>query len=155
MLGEAIKHYRKQNNLTQQELAEAIPCSIDSVRRWENGVREPRASDIRKLSQALNCTEADLINGTIKQEFEVKILMGVKSLSNVAGLEIKDDSFFYGVDDEKPQIHIGGKINIGTQQERDEALKKIIANFHKACWMFDHKSEAEAQIPDCSAIQPA
>lgn len=155
MLGEAIKHYRKQNNLTQQELADAIPCSIDSVRRWENGTREPRASDIKKLSQALNCTEADLLNGRVKQEFEVKILMGVKSLSNVAGLEITDDSFFYGVDDEKPQIHIGGRINIATVEDREKSLQKIIQSFQKACWMYDHKSEAEAQIPDYGAIQPA
>ncbi len=159
MLGEAIRHYRNMNNMTQQELAKIISCSIDSVRRWEANTREPRTSELQKLCEAFHCTESELLNGPVKQEFEVKILMGVKTLPNVAGIEITDNSFFYGVDDEKPQIHIGGMINIGTPQEREESLKKIIASFQKACWMFDHKDEAEAQIPDfnatVSAIQPA
>ncbi|MBR2208973.1 MAG: helix-turn-helix transcriptional regulator [Synergistaceae bacterium] len=150
-----IRECRKKAGFTQEQLAEMVGVHVNTLAKWENGSYSPRVSELQKICTVLGCTEAELLNGTIKQEFEVKILMGVKSLSNVAGLEIKDDSFFYGVDDEKPQIHIGGKINIGTQQERDEALKKIIANFHKACWMFDHKSEAEAQIPDCGAIQPA
>ena len=154
-----IQEWRKKRGFTLEKLSDLVGIHINTLVRWENGTREPRASDIKRLSQALDCTEAELLNGPAKQEFEVKILMGVKTLPNVAGIEITDNSFFYGVDDEKPQIHIGGMINIGTQQEREESLKKIIASFQKACWMFDHKDEAEAQIPDfnatVSAIQPA
>ncbi len=159
MLGEAIRHYRNKLNMTQQELAKQIPCSIDSIRRWETNIREPRTSDLVRLCEVLQCSEADLLSGSNQQEFEVKIIMGVKNLANIAGVEITDNSFIYGVDDEKPQIHIGGKVNIGTPQEREDALKKIIANFQKACWMFDHKGEAEAEMIDfnaiLTAIQPA
>lgn len=154
-----LRELRERQGMTQEELAGKIGCHENTIRRWELGQREPKISDIQKLCEALGCSEADLLNGKVKQEFEVKILMGVKTLPSVAGIEITDNSFFYGVDDEKPQIHIGGMINIGTPQEREESLKKIIASFQKACWMFDHKDEAEAQIPDfnatVSAIQPA
>ena len=150
-----IREFRKKKNMTQAELAEILEVHENTLRRWENGSFEPRSNDLLKLCKALGCTEAELLNGSTKQEFEVKILMGVKTLPSVAGIEITDNSFFYGVDEEKPQIHIGGMINIGTPQEREESLKKIIASFQKACWMFDHKGEAEAEMPDFSAILTA
>ena len=154
-LGQRIKRLRKKAGLCQEELAERIGVHLNTVSQWENGVYIPKIGKIERIAEVLNTTASDLLNGPVKQEFEVKILMGVKSLSNVAGIEITDNSFFYGVDDEKPQIHIGGMINIGTPQEREESLKKIIASFQKACWMFDHKGEAEAEMPDFSAILTA
>lgn len=36
-LGALIKHYRKRENLTQEELADAINIHWVSVSRWENG----------------------------------------------------------------------------------------------------------------------
>lgn len=143
MLGEAIRHYRNKKNMTQQELAKLIPCSVDSIRRWEANAREPRTSDLQRLCEVFGCTEAELLNGTAKQEFEVKILMGVKSLTGLAGAEVLDNTFFYGVDDGKPQIHIAGRVNIGTPEERKNALNEIIKKFNAACWMFDHKGNAE------------
>lgn len=153
--GKNLFRIRKETGLTQEKLAELVGVHINTISQWENGAYIPNTVNIAKLANALECEETDLLNGRVKQEFEVKILMGVKSLSNVAGLEITDDSFFYGVDDEKPQIHIGGRINIATVEDREKSLQKIIQSFQKACWMYDHKSEAEAQIPDYGAIQPA
>ena len=157
--GNYLFRLRKAAGLNQEELAERVGVHLNTISQWENGGYIPKTPKLKKLAEALNVTETDLLNGPAKQEFEVKIIMGVKTLPNVAGIEITDNSFIYGVDDEKPQIHIGGMINIGTPQEREESLKKIIASFQKACWMFDHKDEAEAQIPDfnatVSAIQPA
>lgn len=131
--------------MTQQELAKSIPCSIDSVRRWEANLREPRSSDIVKLCEVLQCTEAELLNGPARQEFEVKIVMGVKSLTGLAGVEVASNSFIYGVDDSEPQIVLAGKVLIGTPEEREKALAEIIRKFKAACWMFDHKAEAQAE----------
>ena len=154
-----LRELRKRAGLKQVELAEASGIDPNLVSRYERGESMTTLETAQKLALSLGISIDYLLSEPDKQEFEVKILMGVKTLPNVAGIEITDNSFFYGVDDEKPQIHIGGMINIGTPQEREESLKKIIASFQKACWMFDHKDEAEAQIPDfnatVSAIQPA
>ena len=80
-----------------------------------------------------------------KQEFEVKIVMGVKSLTGLAGVEVASNSFIYGVDDSEPQIVLAGKVLIGTPEERETALAEIIRKFKAACWMFDHKAAAEAE----------
>ncbi len=36
--GENLQYYRKQNNLTQEDLAEQMQVSRQSVSKWENGV---------------------------------------------------------------------------------------------------------------------
>ena len=145
MLGEAIRHYRTKLNITQQELAKLIPCSIDSIRRWETNTREPRISDLVRLCEVLQCSEADLLGGSDRQTFEVKIVMGVKNLTGLAGVELENNSFIYGVDDSGPQIVMMGKVGIATQEERKNALAEIIKKFNAACWMFDHKADAEAE----------
>ena len=73
MLGNLIRHYRKQKKLTQQELAQLVSCSIDTVKRWEKGLREPKASDITRLAQVLGCTEADLLNGPDDGKIKVAV----------------------------------------------------------------------------------
>ena len=138
-----IKEYRKRKNLTQAELAERLGVYENTLRRWENGEFDPRSNDLLKLCEVLGCTESELLNGSGQQEFEVKILMGVKSLTGLAGAEVLDNTFFYGVEDGKPQIHIAGRVNIGTPEERKNALNEIIKKFNAACWMFDHKGKAE------------
>ena len=48
-----------------------------------------------------------------------------------------------------------GKVVIGTLEERKEAAEKILKKFWEACWMYDHKDEAEAEVPDFGTMQPA
>lgn len=47
--------------LTQAELAERIGCTQKDVARWENDVREPRLSALKKLAEALECKVDDII----------------------------------------------------------------------------------------------
>ena len=131
--------------MTQQELAKLIPCSIDSIRRWETNTREPRTSDLVRLCEVLQCTEAELLNGSSQQEFEVKIVMGVKNLTGAAGIEIADNTFLYGVQDDEPQIHIAGKVRIDTPEMRKKARELILKKFDAACRMFDLKDKIEAE----------
>lgn len=71
----AIKHYREKANLTQAQLSEAVKCSVDSVRRWESGQREPRASDIAKLCEVLGVTETELLRGPVEKRWEVRVIL--------------------------------------------------------------------------------
>lgn len=119
----------------------------NTIRRWESGSFEPRSNDLQKLCGILGVTEAELLNGPVNQELEVKIIMGVKALTG-AGVEITDNSFTYGVDDSKPQITFSGKIRIDTPEDRIKAWKEMTKNFFKACYMYDHKDEAGDAVQD-------
>ena len=141
-----LRECRKMRGLTQGKLAEMGGVHVNTILRWEYGKREPKASELRKIAEALNVTEAELLNPPSKHEFDVKILIGIKSLTDSAGLEISDDSFIYGIDDSKPLITFSGKIRIDTHEQRKNALDKIIRKFKVTCYLFDKKYDIEAEF---------
>ena len=55
MIGDNIKFYRKKNQLTQDDIAEACNVTRQAVSKWENGESLPTVdnlSDIAKLDAA-------------------------------------------------------------------------------------------------------
>ena len=138
-----LRLIRERRGLTLQKMEEITGISGNTISRYERGIISPNADTALKIAQALGVTVDELFNEPAKQEFEVKIVMGVKSLTGTDGVEIADNTFLYGVQDDEPQIHIAGKVRIDTPELREKALNEIIRKFKKACWMFDHKDEAE------------
>lgn len=138
-----LRNIRQKLGLSQADLEGLTGIDANTFSRYERGVISPSAETALKIARALGVTVDELMDGSSRQEFEVKILMGVKSLAGLAGVEVADNSFFYGVQDDKPQIHFAGKINIGTPEDRASALAELTKKFWAACWMFDHKNNAE------------
>lgn len=60
-----LKFYRKKAGFSQAELAKRCGISSDSISRYEKGTREPRISELIKLSVALGVTEADLLKKSV------------------------------------------------------------------------------------------
>ena len=58
-----IREMREKEGLTQEALAEAMECHVNTIRRWETGKREPKASELSKLAKILRCSEGELLNG--------------------------------------------------------------------------------------------
>lgn len=59
-----IRYFREKAGLTQGQLAEKMGMALDSISRYENNKREPRASDLRHMAEIFNCTVDDLLNPT-------------------------------------------------------------------------------------------
>lgn len=55
-----FKKYRELAGLTQAQAAEKLGISTDSVRRYETGFREPRATDLKHMAELYGCT-ADML----------------------------------------------------------------------------------------------
>lgn len=60
---ERIKQYRKQKNLTQQQLADEIDVSRQSVVRWENGFTVPSLYYAQKIAECFGVTVTELMTG--------------------------------------------------------------------------------------------
>lgn len=60
-MGEKLRAARKAAGLSQVELAQIIGTTQKDISRWENGQREPLASTLKKLAQALGCSMDDLV----------------------------------------------------------------------------------------------
>ena len=67
--GEAMKKKREQIGLTQQELAEKLFVSRQTVCRWENGTRCPDLVMAKKIALVLGIPMDDLIPGEMVQDY--------------------------------------------------------------------------------------
>lgn len=54
-LGQAIKHFRKKNKLSQAKLGEKIGVCQAAIAHYESGHRTPPIKVIQKLSEELQC----------------------------------------------------------------------------------------------------
>lgn len=62
-IGRFIAECRKNNNLTQLQLAEKLNITDRAVSKWENGKSLPDSSIMLDLCRILNITVNDLLNG--------------------------------------------------------------------------------------------
>ena len=67
--GEAIKEKRERLGLTQQDLAEKLFVSRQTVCRWENGTRCPDLIMAKKISMVLGISMDELVPGEAVQEY--------------------------------------------------------------------------------------
>jgi transcriptional regulator with XRE-family HTH domain len=96
----AIRHFREKAGFTQVELASKCDFSPDSIRRWENHLREPRASDIQKLCEVLGVSEAELLNGPAPNELKFNIVWEVNEMNMI---DIPNNEVFLGF---KPNFNV-------------------------------------------------
>ena len=70
MINEQIKHLRKSNNLTQEELAEKLNVSRQAITKWESGIGTPDISNIEAIAKLFNVSIDELLNneGNIKTD---------------------------------------------------------------------------------------
>lgn len=80
-----LRELRKQAGLTQEELAKRINISLMTFKRWEWGQRAPRLEEIKRIAQALNVTEDELLNGPKNESWtlEIKFDNSQKELVNM------------------------------------------------------------------------
>ena len=63
-IGERIKMLRKQNNMTQENLAEHLCVSYQAVSKWETGLSSPDLSLIPPLTKLFNISADELLGIT-------------------------------------------------------------------------------------------
>ena len=56
MLGDNIRKYRKLNNMSQDELAEKLEVTRQSISLWETGQTQPSLDNIVALAKIFNIT---------------------------------------------------------------------------------------------------
>ena len=72
-IGSYIARKRKEQNLTQEQLAEQLGVSNKTVSKWENGKCMPDYSIIQTLCEALHVTLPELMDGEDAAEDSVRI----------------------------------------------------------------------------------
>ncbi len=65
MLSDNIKNYRKENNLSQDELAEKLGVSRQSISLWETGQTQPTLENIMALAKIFNVSSDVLLDNIV------------------------------------------------------------------------------------------
>lgn len=66
-LADNLKKIRKENNLSQEQLAEQLGVSRQSVSKWESGQAYPEMDKVLQLAKLFNLNIDDLLNQDIKE----------------------------------------------------------------------------------------
>ena len=88
-LGKRLKDYRNLNKMSQEELAEKIYVSRQTISSWENDKSYPDIQSLVLISEVFNISLDDLVKGDIE-------IMKEKINQNVIG-EFKKDSAIFAV----------------------------------------------------------
>jgi len=67
-IGKFIKKLRKDNNLTQKDLADKYGVTYQAVSKWENGINLPDVSLIRQISKDFNVSVENILDGEIDKK---------------------------------------------------------------------------------------
>ena len=65
-VGKQIQHYRKEKNLSQDDLAEIIFVSRQSISNWERGATYPDIQNLLLLSKVFEVSLDQLIKGDVE-----------------------------------------------------------------------------------------
>ena len=72
-LGDNILKLRKDCKLSQEQLAEKIDVTRQTISNWELGETSPNPEQLKLLSKALNVSIDELLNNDIKQVLVKKV----------------------------------------------------------------------------------
>lgn len=72
-IGGYIARKRKEQNLTQEQLAQQLGVSNKTISKWEDGKCMPDYSIIQKLCEALHVTLPELMDGEDASEDSVRV----------------------------------------------------------------------------------
>ena len=84
-LGENILKLRKENKLSQEQLAEKVDVTRQTISNWELGETSPNPEQLKLLSKVLNISIDELLNNDIKSVIVEK----VSNTEKLAGIIIK------------------------------------------------------------------
>lgn len=71
-LGNTLKKLRKENNLTQIQIADYLNVELSEIEKIENDKGTLKSSSLNKLSALYGCSEEDILNGESSPDFTIK-----------------------------------------------------------------------------------
>lgn len=98
-IGNKIRKYRKENGLTQEQLADKINVTKSRVSNWEQGINRPDADIIGNICRTLNVSPSDLLDIHLTDdELNVHEKKVIKAYRTKKGLQQAVD-ILLGIDD--------------------------------------------------------
>ncbi|MCU8155036.1 MULTISPECIES: helix-turn-helix transcriptional regulator [Vibrio] len=72
MIGETLKEARGKTKLSQYDMADMLKITKQTYMKWENGITEPKASQVSELARILNITEEEICKGKLNRRYSLE-----------------------------------------------------------------------------------
>lgn len=97
MIGDNIKFYRKKNQLTQDDIAEACNVTRQAVSKWENGTYLPPADILLIMSDLFKVSINEILSGErlTDEKYKVAAEENIKQMIKSGSFSIKEKIDFY------------------------------------------------------------
>lgn len=86
MLGEKIYNLRKSKKISQEELAEIVSVTRQTISNWELGSTSPNPEQLKLLSKALNVSVDELLDNELQNILVEKVNKTEKLSNNIIKL---------------------------------------------------------------------
>lgn len=84
-IAELIKYHRKNQKMTQEQLCEATGISISTLKKYETGLRHPKAEQLQRIAEALGISDKEFMPIKVKRRSD--ILLSFIQLDKEANLD--------------------------------------------------------------------
>ncbi|EIT8743555.1 helix-turn-helix transcriptional regulator [Salmonella enterica] len=133
MLKNVLREARERRRLKQSDMAKIIGVTTQTYLKWENGIYEPKASQVKKLAEILEITEIEICRGHIfKDPDKFNLIDFIKEFeykSNfLADIEIKEIIYKNIYDIEKFMSDLESKRNNKIERMKKQNIKWITNN---------------------------
>lgn len=125
-LSDVIREARIRRNLKQDDAAVLLDVTVQTYSKWENGITEPKASQVAKLSEILNVPMQLICSG--QQAEKLAILEFVRAVSKHA----KDlgefeliEAIWQNINDDARFIDTLKQLNHKDEYEAVISMKKV------------------------------
>lgn len=72
MIGDVLKEARANTNLSQYDMADKLGVTKQTYMKWENGITEPKATQVNQLAKILKITEAEICRGKLNTRYSLE-----------------------------------------------------------------------------------
>lgn len=146
--GKRLRKRIKQQGLTQQEIADALDISRNTVWRWINDKATPESYILQRLATALHISVDDLLNDspeksgewilniTVRQELKEEVIDLSKPIPEISTIITANTGAY---------IALGGSYELFTD---DSLFKGLIAQLKKMRDGVIQQGKATGAIPD-------
>ncbi|MDO7596123.1 MAG: helix-turn-helix domain-containing protein [Pseudomonadota bacterium] len=125
-LSDVIREARIRNNLKQEDAALLMDVTVQTYSKWENGITEPKASQVAQLSDLLNVSTQMICCGKQSEKIDMVDFIRIvsrqaKDLSEFEMIE----TIWHNIEDDATFLEALKKLNSEDKYEAVITMKKI------------------------------
>ena len=116
-ISETIKKIRKENNITQKELADKLGVTYQAVSKWENGKNIPDIEIMKEICTEYNIDINELLDNKIEKKNKYKLniiilicIIIVLIISVLLFINNKNDDYFKKISSSTENFKVNGSI---------------------------------------------